>query len=350
MLISTIIPTYNRSDFIKSTLQSVIDQTYPHWEAIVVDDGSIDDTYDVVKKMVAKDSRIKLIRRNREPKGAPTCRNIGLENAKGNFVMFLDSDDLLAPYCLEQRSYYCSKFDERDFWVFPMLLFKNKVNDTLLYTNLPNSENDLYRFLRSDLPWSISCVLWKKTFLKILGSFDESFPNCQDHDLHLRALWQTKNYQTFPKAVPDNFYRQHTGDKIYNPNDKRRFLVGARMLFRRHTDIVYQREDSAQRTEYYDNLLIFFKYLLKEHLFIEDFQNALALKDFLAERKILSPLVAAIFSLYIQLVKFGFNRIKGFYRLWDLILFRYRRRSSWGNIPFKGKLQLNSPDQQVVTN
>ncbi len=171
LFVSIIIPTYNRSAFIASTLRSIIGQTYPYWETIVADDGSNDNTCQIVASIAAEDSRIKLIHRNRAPKGAPTCRNIGLSQSRADFVMFLDSDDLLSDYCLEQRLHYVSEFSDKDFWVFPMLLFKKKIDDTNRYTNLSNEESDLDRFLRSDLPWSISCVLWRKSFLKKLGGF-----------------------------------------------------------------------------------------------------------------------------------------------------------------------------------
>ena len=349
MLVTIIIPTYNRSNFIESTLLSIVNQTFPHWEAIVVDDGSTDDTYEVVEKMCVEESRIKILRRNRGPKGAPTCRNIGLENAKGEFVMFLDSDDLLGYYCLDQRVSYISRYNNREFWVFPMLLFTKHISDTKLYTNLPNEEDDLNRFLRSDLPWSISCVLWRKSFLKQLNGFDESFPNCQDHDLHLRALWKTKNYQTFPQAVPDNFYRQHDGEKIYNPDNKERVLIGARMLMYRHAAVVCSQTNSINRMIYAHNLSIYFKYLVKQHLFISDYENAIRLKEYLVRSGILAPQWALLFQMYISLAKFGLSRIKGFHRLWDTVFFKFRNKTNWGKIYFKGDLCFSHRQVQTET-
>lgn len=347
MQVSIIIPTYNRSNYIKFTLQSIIAQTFLQWEAIVVDDGSTDDTCEVVRKMAAGDNRIKLILRNRQPKGAPVCRNIGVEYASADFVMFLDSDDLLAEYCLNQRTQYISEFDDQDFWVFPMLLFQKKINDTNLYTNLPNEENDLLRFLRSDLPWSISCVVWKKLFFRQLGGFDEQFPNCQDHDLHLRALWKTKNYRTFPLSVPDNFYRQHAGEKIYNPNDKKRILVGARKLVNHHATVINAQTDCVEKEKYSYNLSVYFKYLVKQHLFIGDYKNAIELKNCLVARNILKPRWALLFRMYILLAKLGFSRIKGFYLLWDTIFYKFRSNTHWGKIPFNGELSFDRRQAQV---
>lgn len=347
MFVSVIIPTYNRSTLIASTLRSITRQTYPHWEALIVDDGSTDNTCQIVTSIATEDSRIRLIRRNRAPKGAPTCRNIGLYQAQAEFVIFLDSDDLLSDYCLEQRLHYVSKFSNKDFWVFPMLLFKNRIDDTNRYTNLPNEEGNLDRFLRSDLPWSISCVLWQKSFLEKLNGFDEKFPNCQDHDLHLRALWETNNYHTFPKAVPDNFYRQHNGEKIYNPNDKKRILVGARMLMYRHASVVQSQRDSINKKRYVHNLSIYFKYLTKQHLFIGSYEDAIHLKKHLTESGILKSHWSFLFGMYISLAKLGFSRIKGFYRLWDVVFYRFQSNSNWGKISFKSKLHFNQCEMKV---
>src|ERR1041384_8859296 len=102
-LVSVVIPTKNRRALLAEALQSVRAQTYPNWEAIVVDDGSNDGTESVGREIGAADQRVRFVSREREPRGAPACRNIGLSLANGNFILFLDSDDLLAPSCLEAR-------------------------------------------------------------------------------------------------------------------------------------------------------------------------------------------------------------------------------------------------------
>ncbi|UXX81111.1 glycosyltransferase [Reichenbachiella carrageenanivorans] len=108
-LVSIIIPSFNREALIAETLQSVLDQTYPTWECLIVDDGSIDGTKAVAQSFIEKDARFKWLERHREPKGAPTCRNIGIEKSKGEYVIFLDSDDLLYPHCIEKRTLIINK-------------------------------------------------------------------------------------------------------------------------------------------------------------------------------------------------------------------------------------------------
>jgi len=95
--ISVIIPTYNRASTIKEALNSVLNQTYSDWECIIIDDGSTDHTETVIMDYINLDNRFIYIKRPfSRKKGAAACRNIGLEMAIGNYIQFLDSDDVIA--------------------------------------------------------------------------------------------------------------------------------------------------------------------------------------------------------------------------------------------------------------
>lgn len=103
-LVSIIIPTYNRANLIGETLDSILQQTYANWECIIVDDGSTDNTEEIVSQFLEKDTRFQYQHRSKErPKGANACRNIGLETANGAFIVFFDSDDLMTPNHLEVK-------------------------------------------------------------------------------------------------------------------------------------------------------------------------------------------------------------------------------------------------------
>ena len=93
-LVSIIIPMYNAEKYIAETIESVVNQTYKNWELIVVDDCSTDSGRDIVREYIKKDKRIKLIESETNFGGPARPRNIGIDNAKGEYIAFLDADDV----------------------------------------------------------------------------------------------------------------------------------------------------------------------------------------------------------------------------------------------------------------
>ena len=204
MNFSIIIPTHNREKTIKRTLDSVISQSYTKWECLVVDDGSKDRTIEVVTLYSKKEKRIKLIRRDSLPKGANKCRNIGYENAIGDYLIFLDSDDELKENSLERR---CNDLIETkfDFIVYPM---QTNQNGEVKLQPIPNSKSYIIDFLSYRFHWGIMCVTWKKDFLekKLNYIFLEKLPRFNDVDLSIRAMLSSSNYKVFYNAKPDSVY------------------------------------------------------------------------------------------------------------------------------------------------
>ena len=97
-LVSIIIPTYNRAHLIGETLDSVLSQAYTNWECIVVDDGSSDDTNEIMKIYCESDVRFQYHKRPEDrPKGANASRNYGFELSKGSYINWFDSDDIMHP-------------------------------------------------------------------------------------------------------------------------------------------------------------------------------------------------------------------------------------------------------------
>ncbi len=94
-LVSIIIPCFNQVQYLPAALRSVWDQLYHNWECIIINDGSTDNTEDVAKSWCKKDARY--IYFNKENGGLSSARNLGLANSKGDFILFLDSDDFIAP-------------------------------------------------------------------------------------------------------------------------------------------------------------------------------------------------------------------------------------------------------------
>src|SRR5436190_2202411 len=130
--VSIIVPSYNREHLIRDTLDSIKKQIYSAWECIIIDDGSTDGTFSVIKQYCEEDERFQMfVRPESKPKGPSSCRNYGMEKATGDYVIFLDSDDLLAPFCLEARLRAFETNRNCDFLVFQMERFKERPDMTL---------------------------------------------------------------------------------------------------------------------------------------------------------------------------------------------------------------------------
>lgn len=102
-LVSVITPLYNGAKYIEETIQSVINQNYKNWEMIIVDDCSTDNSRDIVKEFTNKDNRIKLVESETNFGGPARPRNIGLDEAKGQYIAFLDADDIWLPEKIEKQ-------------------------------------------------------------------------------------------------------------------------------------------------------------------------------------------------------------------------------------------------------
>jgi glycosyltransferase involved in cell wall biosynthesis len=212
--VAVVIPHFNRSDLLKETLRSVQRQTMGDWEVIVVDDGSSPEEYRHVQAMAT--DRILVIQRTDGLKGPSRCRNLGWQAATAPLVIFLDSDDLLAPWCLESRLSAAKKDSDAGAWVFPVMLFRNQPGDLNRLWNQLGGDDDIPRFLVSDPPWHTSSPLWRKDVLADIGGFNECVIYGDDADLHLRALYRSVWFAKHPQALPDIFVRRAENPRITN--------------------------------------------------------------------------------------------------------------------------------------
>jgi glycosyltransferase involved in cell wall biosynthesis len=205
-MVSVIIPNYNKSKYVKETILSVLNQDYKDWECIIIDDFSSDNSVSVISNLIKNEKRFHLMK-NSSNYGANFSRNIGLKKSKGDFVMFLDADDILSPNCLSIRLDKLLFENDLDFGVFPIGTFHNNIGDNeFVWNNFSGVHLD--RFLYHDLPWLICSVIWKKEFLDNLGGFSEDFHRMQDVEFHSRVLIQSNPiYKTFDSLNPDCFYR-----------------------------------------------------------------------------------------------------------------------------------------------
>jgi glycosyltransferase involved in cell wall biosynthesis len=216
-LVSIIIPTKNRLALLKETLTSIKAQTFPNWEALIVDDGSDDETLEWMAAARKEDKRLRLINRAAvHPKtgGAQVCRNIGWQVADGVYVLFLDSDDLLAPDCVWRRINILNERPELDFVVGQCGMFRQTPGDTPdIWSDWQEGQDDLDAFLANKIPWQTSGPLWRRSALERVGPWDEELVHVgHDHEFHVRALCRHLKYVKLP--VVDYFWRAPRRDSL----------------------------------------------------------------------------------------------------------------------------------------
>ncbi len=204
-LVSVIIPTKERLHLLRETLASLSQQTFMGWEALIVDDVPNDQTKKLLATLTAGDSRFRYLPRTHQPPGASSCRNIGISQACGDYVVFLDSDDLLAPECL------CGRLEVMyqgnwDYAVFLTQVFHLKPGDDSRLWNEFNPGDDLERFLALDMPWSTTGPMWRREALERIGPWDESCESAQDWEFHIRALALRLHYTKISSV--DSFWRE----------------------------------------------------------------------------------------------------------------------------------------------
>lgn len=236
--ISIIIPTYNRADLISETLDSLLAQKYQNWECIIVDDGSTDNSAVVIQQYLNLDSRfLYFARPSYRRKGASPCRNFGLEKAKGDFIIFLDSDDLLDEQCLANRIAFALLNQEQDFWIFKMSAFENNRENIKFVCGEANVEDEnswsRKKLLEGIHPFLITGPLWKVEVLSSLGGFDQELSLLEDLDLHLRALKEGFKLKYANQPSSDCFCRKDSNRKeSYDKHSlKNHFL-----FFKKHLD------------------------------------------------------------------------------------------------------------------
>lgn len=190
-LISVIMPAYNAGKYIRESIESVLHQTYQNWELIIVDDGSTDNTRDVIECFVKDTKRIRCIEQQNGKQGK--ARNAGIKNANGKLIAFLDADDLWYPNKLERQLSLLKKMN-----VDVIFSCADQINSKGEKTGCwePSETCELFfgddglaYFFRRNIV-NIFTVLAKRDAIEKAGRFNEEpeIQNIEDYDLWLRML------------------------------------------------------------------------------------------------------------------------------------------------------------------
>lgn len=223
-IVSIIVPCYKQAIYLPETLDSVLKQTYQNWECIVVNDGSPDNTAEVVEQYSKKDARIRLLSQTNQ--GLAMARNNGIKNSYGEFILPLDSDDLIESTYIEKaidyfeknpltKLVYCQadRFgDKNEYWNLPEYKYEDEIWQNLIFC---------------------SCIYRRRDFDRTSGYNQNMKGGYEDWDFLLSFLKKEDIVYRIPEIL--FHYRYKKQSMIVDAQKKRIDLY--RQIFLNHQDI-----------------------------------------------------------------------------------------------------------------
>ena len=204
--VSVIIPTYNRANLIEKAIKSVLKQIYKDFEIIVVDDGSTDNTGEIIRGF--KDKRVRYIKKYKENKGSSVARNIGIKVARGKYIAFLDSDDEWLPEKLDKQIKVLQSESPEVGVVYSNLLYIDENGKNMSKFRNPKKEGYIYEdLLGNNYVGTDSTLLIRKECFNRVGLFDDLLNTQQDWDMWIRIA---KYYRFVLIKIPLVKYRLHS--------------------------------------------------------------------------------------------------------------------------------------------
>jgi glycosyltransferase involved in cell wall biosynthesis len=207
-LVSVVIPCYGQAHYLGEAIESVLAQTYPHLEIVVVDDGSPDNTSEVAGAYPG----VRVVRQ--ENGGLAAARNTGLRSSSGAYLVFLDSDDRLLPEALEIGLQAFARHPEAALvWGGRALIGPG--GERLAGASAPALRGSPYRaLLRECVIWVPAAVMYRRALFEELGGFDPTVSASADYDLYLRA---TRDFPAHQHGELVAEYRRHGANMTLRP-------------------------------------------------------------------------------------------------------------------------------------
>lgn len=242
-MISVIIPTYNYAHFIEASVKSVQAQSYSDWECIVIDDGSTDNTKFLIDKLIKEDSRIKYF--YQENRGPAVARNLGIKESKGDFIQFLDGDDLLEAKKFEKQLSTFNENTEYDIVYGGGKYFNSETPEKLFLNINLNSKNTwmpcisgkgekiILTLIKENI-MVISSPLIRKSVFNNFGGFDESIHYNEDWELWLRFAMKNIFFKFNNEDQTNALIRVHSS---YSKNNLKMFVYGLKVCLKISTRI-----------------------------------------------------------------------------------------------------------------
>ncbi|MCH6236506.1 glycosyltransferase family 2 protein [Cognataquiflexum rubidum] len=264
-MISIIIPTFQRAHILERAYLSVANQTFTDWELLIIDDGSNDGTEELVKKWQEEDSRIFFFKRPIDRiKGASTCRNIGIEKAKGTYVAFLDSDDIWKSERLEKIWVFIRENIADG--VYSGAVVNGTKGEFLRKSRVISEGESLFDFILKPDTFSQTSTLVVKKEVALKVKFNESLTHHEDYDFFIRVgkFINWKFYSGFDVIVDwkDNASRKLNYDNclwFYNRYKSESNEQGVRVQY-----LKYMVDDMVTRSNFSKRYFYEYKELLMD--------------------------------------------------------------------------------------
>lgn len=231
MRFSIIIPVYNCEKYIEECVDSVLKQTYNDYEIIIINDGSTDNSYDIIRKKYKNMPKVKII--DKSNTGVSDTRNLGIKEAKGEWIVFLDADDLIQEKCLEKLSNIINKNKEIEaisFGMQELINGINKKNQNNFINKCFKDKETIYNFVLSEkfskkyygFELGSCCGVGGKAFKKhMIINNNIMFPKdlfiCEDTYFDLQCFLHSKDIYFYGENL--YYYRLHSESATHKYND-----------------------------------------------------------------------------------------------------------------------------------
>lgn len=295
-LVSIIIPTYNRASVIAETFESVFLQTYQNWECVIIDDRSNDNSFDIINNFIQRDSRFKfIVKNNNQKKGASASRNIGLDHAKGDYIQFLDSDDLLHSEKIEHQVAILNENDRFTISTCQWERFENSTEeikefqDKADYRNFNDTEEYFKIIGKYGGFFPPEAFLLSRDIINFSGYWNESLTNNDDGEFFFRIIlnaskivFAEKSIVYHRKAVQgnENLSELDSHEKLYS-------LVNSWKIIEALYIVRYNQDNSdyinKKKEAVYNSLKQKYKFIIKENTFF--FKNQIKRDNFTVKLK-----------------------------------------------------------------
>ncbi len=207
-LVSVVIPCYNQAKFLGQAIESVLAQTYPHAEIVVVDDGSTDRTVEVARSYDA----VRCVSQPNQGQGA--ARNEGFKHISGEFVVFLDSDDRLLPHALEVGRRCLADHPKAAFAAGRCVGLGVDGIQRPTRQDPVVERNHYLRLLASNYIWMPGTVMFRTAIVRQVGGFKTTVSGAEDYDLYLRIARHHRIW-CHDRVIAE--YRQHNTSTSRKP-------------------------------------------------------------------------------------------------------------------------------------